>query len=837
MYEDANTAASIVAAVLETAGYVAQAQILQTFGGFWQKFGFLLYLVAAACGLLSVVLTGSYRGARLLLVAPTLFYFMVMERATLPPAVWRFGDREAASIVDRFSGPLESYRPGNNVEVARVFAIYTRLSSQFMGELTRIIMKFQDDDSFLFIARNQAMYSLMSLSPQKPETDTMLTYSMYQQCQDMFNALTELSGRPFSVDHLNLLRASAKMNDSNAINALASTELTRNALLQKYQTAANTKMMTPDIGMRDFMLREVSMSLSGNGRNYASDFALGDAATFVATGGGSTPLTCGQGLQVFEDAAIKEGTWFQKYIEELNFDKKVLANPTSRTKLCNAIAEKFHPKYVEGPDCNLGMVAMVVMLRNRLLKEGISALVDSARTQMNIIPSPNKRYCIDTLYNQGGMSTLKRKPGEEVNYRLDKVQEIHQERDRTVAYGADSADEGCVVFSTEAPGMMQTVIDQQHNDARGLLQKIYSFALNLPYYQGVMLFWLAFGYPFMALFLLIPGRGEVFLYAPLAWIWLKSWDVGFAIVTVFDKVLWKVLPKSELPYSLSAPANDILPDLLGAVLRVDPTYDVHAHFNYIALAMLAVPTLTGALIMRGKTAVFSAFVAAPGNLAKSDSYGRGRAVSAQYLSHERSFRAEQMEGMLFQGISSVGAGLSNNPALGDAKKWGAVGGTVSAMSNFLQQSAPLSSGIQPQLRTVLDGVKTGSAAAFDVFEADVKAQAEYQAAFHPLFGIAGDERRLLFASLSGLDGNLSWTSQGAGSSRKVYEKDLDALLKRFDLGAKFAAGALQAAQAQGAVLAPGMVGGAGLALDGVLTGAAWGYSWGAPPQGPTSQVP
>src|SRR5690606_25641963 len=77
-------------------------------------------------------------------------------------------------------------------------------------------------------------------------------------------------------------------------------------------------------------------------------------------------------------------------------------------------------------------------------------------------------------------------------------------------------------------------------------QFLYSFALNLPYYQGLLLYILAIAYPFFALVVLIPGKAANFLFLPLAWLWVKSWDVGFAAIFVLERVMYNLLPNWSL---------------------------------------------------------------------------------------------------------------------------------------------------------------------------------------------------------------------------------------------------------------------------------------------------
>lgn len=68
------------------------------------------------------------------------------------------------------------------------------------------------------------------------------------------------------------------------------------------------------------------------------------------------------------------------------------------------------------------------------------------------------------------------------------------------------------------------------------------FHFAIPYWQGVFLYFLTMAFPFFAIMLLVPGRaGGFFIWCSL-WAWVKSWDVGFAILYQVRDTLWQVLP-------------------------------------------------------------------------------------------------------------------------------------------------------------------------------------------------------------------------------------------------------------------------------------------------------
>ncbi len=120
--------------------------------------------------------------------------------------------------------------------------------------------------------------------------------------------------------------------------------------------------------------------------------------------------------------------------------------------------------------------------------------------------------------------------------------------------------------------------------------------LSMPYIQGLALYFLAMSFPFFAMGLMVPGRQVVLLQWMSLWVWVKSWDFGFAVVMFIDDILYVLMPHGP-PLS-----DNILHDpgaALKAVLQVDPTYSVNTYYMIIAALIAAVPTVTAVFVKKG----------------------------------------------------------------------------------------------------------------------------------------------------------------------------------------------------------------------------------------------
>lgn len=71
--------------------------------------------------------------------------------------------------------------------------------------------------------------------------------------------------------------------------------------------------------------------------------------------------------------------------------------------------------------------------------------------------------------------------------------------------------------------------------------ELYTWALMTPYLQGVLMYFLALAYPFVCMLMIIPGWHKILGTWCSFWIWVKLWDLGFAVVTVLERSVWSII--------------------------------------------------------------------------------------------------------------------------------------------------------------------------------------------------------------------------------------------------------------------------------------------------------
>lgn len=154
-------------------------------------------------------------------------------------------------------------------------------------------------------------------------------------------------------------------------------------------------------------------------------------------------------------------------------------------------------------------------------------------------------------------------------------------------------------------------------------------ASNLPYYQGLALFFLGSFFPFFALLLLVPGKHAGFLHWFMLWLWVKSWDVGFAVVILLDDVLFGLfsVAKEEINKNGERLLSDDFAQTMYSLTQVDPTFQMGTYYNILAVAMLSIPVISSQLILGSVSGGASIISAGMNTLGTA--FARTSQVSAQ----------------------------------------------------------------------------------------------------------------------------------------------------------------------------------------------------------------
>ena len=158
-------------------------------------------------------------------------------------------------------------------------------------------------------------------------------------------------------------------------------------------------------------------------------------------------------------------------------------------------------------------------------------------------------------------------------------------------------------FKTGNAAMEQVRRATIQQKASALPYEIYFIAQSLPYVQGIGLYALAVMYPFFALLVIFPGMaGSFFMWCAL-WVWLKSWDVGWALVMIADGMLWDLMPHNTFFRYTGGPGDMDPPNILEAAFTGDYAYNLMTYYTMLGLMIGAVPIISANAVLGSKRAV------------------------------------------------------------------------------------------------------------------------------------------------------------------------------------------------------------------------------------------
>lgn len=128
-------------------------------------------------------------------------------------------------------------------------------------------------------------------------------------------------------------------------------------------------------------------------------------------------------------------------------------------------------------------------------------------------------------------------------------------------------------------------------DGEGYLIVLQIFCAVVPYFQGLLLFVLAGLFPFFCLLLILPGRFHSFFTWFGLWVWVKSWDVGFALIHPFREFLWKIM-NHRAGSTLQSENLDDISTVFSLMEELDPLVNLSVYHFIISILTLFVPVVT-----------------------------------------------------------------------------------------------------------------------------------------------------------------------------------------------------------------------------------------------------
>ncbi len=536
--EPIGSVGSLVAAVLETAGHSMHSAVLDFFEqGFSNDFGILLYLLAAISGLFIYAVGGHYKFGLWFFLGPTLFYALLLPRVPSKGVHWKLGGREFNQIyVERMTEGVTAERlseKGNKAgDVSWFFALWDEFVSGLVNSFVSLLKLDLSQIDLGFISKTQRYHTLLDLEIQDGSLKSFVNLLMVTRCNAYFGVMKDYYG------------ANQRLNSAEEIRRDF-----KKTIIDKEGKESRIEKAHPAI-----------------------------------------------------QQALKNGILYD-YIESP-------ADPTDNSILPQKITDENQLK--ENYTCE------------EIWQLGINSLKMHASTLFAAVANAN-------LPPGMTVKDVEDKIREKVDTKVKIYAKPPESPDDTGEYEEVSLDDNqkLLVFINEIAvrmffrelqkiekNIIQAEFDQVHpkefwandnqsvHDLREAFQGLeyeskgmyLASMLAIPYLQGITLYFLALTYPFFAMAMIWPGRHWAFLRWMALWFWVKSWDIGFAIVMIVDELLYNLMPHGP-PVSNSTAGDPA--EALKTILEVDPGYTVNTYFNVLATLIGAVPVLTGILVKKG----------------------------------------------------------------------------------------------------------------------------------------------------------------------------------------------------------------------------------------------
>jgi len=697
---DVYSAGTYITAVMQTSGFANQAVLLDELTVFIQRFGLLLYIIAAISAFIAISMSGNYRIAMYLLFGPIIFSFLIGSRSAVDGSVWRIGAGPPRTLQGVAASEDEALRAVNssttddklkavtraNIPVAFPFRLFTSVADGIIGALTKVVLPLSDDKrddvkNVLFISKTYALDTLLNLRLDNDVALEILNRDLMGQCNQMLDAGLALASPELGVrKEQRLTGALAAITGQNARDvqnqALSSMRATKAEKLASWEAGRELRISPSTVTTHYMAATQDVTSPESASRRWLNKNAPG---TKIEQSPNMT-MTCGEIWDVAADSIIRSA--MEQTSSILNeFGQQLSEN--EKGVFCVELARRVGMPLADGDETecrqhSLVQLASIQMIRNAVRKTGYSKGIQAKKDQMNFVANQETLRAVpldsvdqDLELVDGKYNSVPRTE----NHPLYGPRDMGRFRSKTTGK-VESFDRPYLTQNFDVSGELTSgfVYNQQYT-TRELRQGIFTLALNFPYYQGLLFYLLAAGYPFVCLVAVLPGRSGAILNYFLAWLWVRSWDFGFALILILDKILWNLFPSTDFPKEFFA-GRQIgelsIPSVMEKAFADDPAYNTHAYYFILNMGLMAVPTICGYLTIKLRRSVVESLGEPLMSPMISASKERAGIAGSQYGMLQMARQTQHMKenyGAAMLSVGHQGEGLSGGEKFASANYW------------------------------------------------------------------------------------------------------------------------------------------------------------------------
>jgi hypothetical protein len=543
---------TLMAAALETAGYKTQGLILTQMADVIESLAVLIFVICAVSGVVTIGLGGSYKMGLWFLLAPAIFHTIIDWKITSGGAEWQMGAyNNQAAVYDALGETV-------NADVSWVFHRINVLVSSVVQETIKLLTFETEKRQMMFMSRQKILDDIMGLDITEPSLKQFVVWSN-ATCHDVLGAARNMAlgdRDPQFQTTKEYVSSHARYNhpeygySAKQFRLPEGPRIYVQALLQDLRSVKLTNSTAYD-AYRDGIGGQCLGTGMPNPNEVYGAVSCEQLWCWMGVGlrtmvSGELQNSAARHMQSDIDAATYRQILADVEVKML----KCLHDPNSthEDKCARDADDKIIRPTVNPDDPSL----LPVIIGGYIMRK---ALTKDQRGAM-----------MSTFAEHSGIS------GQSFSFGLDLTKEQRQEVVRKM---------------------------KQHQQAISERAQVYTFAMTVPYIQGVLLFGLAMTFPFFATLVLIPGKASAIFQWVGLWFWVKSWDIGWAIVSIIDNILWELMPHSS-KYDIQTDPNHGPISVFEHAFQGDPTYSVAFYWTLIGMLVVGVPMLSAQVVLGGK---------------------------------------------------------------------------------------------------------------------------------------------------------------------------------------------------------------------------------------------
>lgn len=530
---------TLVTTTFETLGYHYQAYLLDKLSSpLTESAAALVYVVGAIVVMVGYIMTGKVKDYLWFLLGPALYLGVIVSRTETPGTEWKFGNdpRDQARVTAQVASLILKQQTGFGAEarVSTVFAEYNRVVSRIIQEIVETLDKNRKKTDLRFLLRAELGGFLHAQDIDDAGLRDLLHHGLFRSCAKVLEAGKESQDFHNPPETQDEWRSVYEHQKTNSRVALGDNAVNFIAALKtNYPSLYTLSMQQANAG------EQVLAEINGLDRSDK------DSETW---------------RREYEDnrreldannAFSCQQIWNFSYIGLIQHAKRVVDGSTQTAERNGIDPQKFISDMAQAVGIQKSENARAVVAPEMLYRYVGQTLL------RNTWDKTSTSAFLNDYVNRDRIATLRRPAESELSM-------------------AERARVGNREW-TERSKLMMT-------------------AATIPYYQGLGLYMLSIGFPFFFLLLLIPGKHAGCLLWFMMWIWIKSWDIGYAVVMMLDDVLFSIFALG----SASVAELSLNPEFsvaMHALRSMDPTFHLSTYYAIVATAMSSVPVVTAHLVL------------------------------------------------------------------------------------------------------------------------------------------------------------------------------------------------------------------------------------------------